>query len=157
MTGDVLVLAETSGPSFRKAAFEAVTEARRLADLLKTQVHVVAIGSGIKDHVAELGKYGADRIWVADEPALSLFHPDYYRQIVLEISKKIGPGIILVPATSAGKDLAPRIAVHLNTVVASECTQLELEHGTLVATRPAVAGKVLVKLKVKTSPSIATL
>jgi len=157
MAADVLVFAESSGSSFRKAAFEAVTEGRRLADLLRVQEHVVAVGSGIKDHVAELGKYGADKIWVADDPALALFHPEYYRQIVLEVSKKIGPGIVLVPATSAGKDLAPRVAIHLNTVVASECTQLDLENGSLVATRPAIAGKVLVRLKLKTSPSIATL
>ncbi|HEX4920579.1 MAG TPA: electron transfer flavoprotein subunit alpha/FixB family protein, partial [Candidatus Bathyarchaeia archaeon] len=157
MAGDVLVFAESFGPSFRKASFEATTEGRQLADQLKVQVHVIAVGSGIKDHVGELGRYGADKIWVTDDPALSLFNPEYYRQIVLDLSKKIDPSIILVPATSAGKDLAPRIAIHLNTVVASECTQLELENGSLVATRPAIAGKVLVKLKVKTSPSIATL
>lgn len=157
MAGDILVFAESSGASFRKAAFEAVTEGRRLADLLKVQEHVVAVGSGIKDHVAELGKYGADKILIADDPALALFHPEYYRQIVLDVSKKIGPGIILVPATSAGKDLAPRVAIHLNTMVASECIQLEIENGSLIATRPAIAGKVLIKLRMNTSPNIATL
>lgn len=157
MVNDVMVVAESSGPSFRKAAFEAVTEGRRLADHLKVQVHVVVVGSGIQDHVAELGKYGADKIWVADDPALLLFHPEYYRQIVLDVTKKVDPAIILIPATSAGKDLAPRVAIHLNTAVASDCTHLELDSGNLVATRPAIAGKVLLKLKIKTSPNIATL
>ncbi len=157
MSGPVFVFAESTGSEFRKAAFEAVTEGRRLADLLGVQEYALAIGNGMKDRVPELGKYGADKVLLADDPSLALFHPDYYRQIALDATKKINPVIILIPATSTGKDLAPRLAIHLNTVVASECTQLDLENGVMVATRPAYAGKVLIKIKVNTSPQIATL
>jgi len=94
---------------------------------------------------------------LADDPSLALFHPDYYRQIALQEIKKLNPSIILAAATSSGKDLAPRLAIHLDTAVASECTQLELENGKLIATRPAFAGKVLLRVKVNSSPSIATL
>jgi len=157
LTGEVLVLAESSGPTFRKAAFEAVTEGRRLADLLKVNEYALAIGNGLKDRASELGKYGADTVILANDPSLALFHPDYYREIALEAIKRVSPGIILIAATSAGKDLAPRLAIHLDTTVASECTQLELENGKLIATRPAYAGKVLLKVRVNSSPSIATL
>ncbi len=132
MTGEILVLAESSGPAFRKAALEAVTEGRRLADLLRVSEFVLAIGNGLKDRVGELGRYGADKVILADEPSLAIL-------------------------TSSGKDLAPRLAVHLDTAVASECTRLELESGKLVATRPAYAGKVLLRVKVNSSPCIATL
>ena len=157
MAGPVLVFAESSGSAFRKAAFEALTEGRRIADLLKVEEHALAIGNGLREKVAELGRYGADRVVLADDASLDLFHPDYYRQIALELAKSISPSIILLPSTSSGKDLAPRLAIHLNTVVASECTNLELDNGELVATRPAYAGKVLVKVKIKSSPKIATL
>ncbi len=157
MTGEVLVLAESSGPAFRKAALEAVTEGRRLADLLNVNEYALAIGNGLKERVNELGRYGADKVILADDPSLAIFHPDYYRQIALEAIKRVSPTIILASATSAGKDLAPRLAIHLHTAVASECTQLELENGKLIATRPAYAGKVLLRVKVKSSPSIATL
>lgn len=157
MAGEVLVLAESSGQSFRKASFEAVTEGRRLADLLNVRESALAIGNDLKDKVGELGKYGADNIILADDPSLALFHPDYYRQITLEAIRRVNPSIVLAAATSTGKDLAPRLAIHLNTAVASECTQLELENGKLIATRPAFAGKVLLRVKINTSPSIATL
>jgi len=94
---------------------------------------------------------------LADDPSLALFHPDYYRQIALQEIKKLNPSIILAAATSSGKDLAPRLAIHLDTAVASECTRLELEKGKLIATRPAFAGKVLLRVKINSSPSIATL
>jgi electron transfer flavoprotein alpha subunit len=157
MTGPVLVYAESSGPSFRKSALEAITEGRRLADLLKVDEYALAIGSGIRNGVQELGKYGADRIIIADYPGLALFDPDNYREIFLNAAKRTNPHIILASATSTGKDLAPRIAIHLNTGLAGECTQLDLQDNQLVATRPAYAGKVLLKVKVKNSPSIATL
>jgi electron transfer flavoprotein alpha subunit len=157
MPGPILVFAEASGSTFRKAAFEALTEGRRLADLSKTEVHALVIGSGLRNSVAQLGKYGADKILVADDPSLGLFNPDYYRQIALEAVKKTDPSIILLPATSTGKDLAPRLAIQLNTAVSTECVGLELENSELIATRPAYAGKVLMKIRVKTSPRIATL
>src|SRR5439155_1714535 len=94
---------------------------------------------------------------LADDPSLAIFHPDYYRQIALEAIKRVNPSIILAAATSTGKDLAPRLAIHLDTAVASECTHLEMENGKLIATRPAYAGKVLLRVKVNSSPSIATL
>src|SRR5467141_3532007 len=157
MQGPILVFAESSGSEFRKSAFEAVTEARRLADLSKTEVHALSIGHRIKDQAGSLGKFGADRVSVADDESLKLFQPDFYRQIALDLAKKINTRVILLPATSTGKDLGPRLAIHLNTAVATECTELEISENELIATRPAYAGKVLLKVKIKGNPRVATL
>src|SRR6267378_5970217 len=126
MQSPILVFAESSGSEFRKSAFEAITEARRLADLSKTDVHALSIGHRIKDQASSLGKFGADKVSIADDESLKLYHPDFYRQIALDLAKKINPRVILLPATSTGKDLAPRLAIHLNTAVATECTGLEI-------------------------------
>lgn len=157
MPDPIVVFAESSGSEFRKSAFEAVTEARRLADVSKAEVHALSIGRGIKERASSLGKFGADKVWVADDEMLNLFQPDLYRQIALDLARKIHPSIILLAATSSGKDLAPRLAIHLNTAVATECTELEFKDNELVATRPAYAGKVLLKVKIKGSPKVATL
>src|SRR5207245_7258895 len=157
MQGPILVFAESSGTEFRKSAFEAVTEGRRLADLSKTEVHALCIGHRVKDRASSLGKFGADKVYVADDESLNLFQPDFYRQIALDLTKKIHPSVILLPATSTGKDLAPRLAIHLNTVVATECTELEISGDDLIATRPAYAGKVLLKVKMRGNPKIASL
>lgn len=157
MSGPVLVFAESSEGRFRKSAFEALTEGRRLADKLGVEEYALAIGNGLKDQLKELGRYGADRILLAEDSRLAIFNPDYYRQITLDAVKKIAPGVILAPATSTGKDLAPRLAIHLNTAVAAESIELDLDNGHIVATRPAYAGKVLLRVKITTSPGIATL
>ena len=157
MQGPILVFAESSGSEFRKSAFEAVTEARRLADLSKTEVHALSIGHKIRDQAPSLGKFGADKVSVADYETLKFFQPDFYRQIAFDLAKKIHPSFILLPATSTGKDLAPRLAIHLDTVVATECTELEINDDEFIATRPAYAGKVLLKVKMSGNPKVATL
>ena len=157
MKGPVLVFAESSGPKFRKASYEALTEGRRLADLLGVEEYALSIGNGLAPIAGDLGRYGADHVLLSDAPTLGLFHPEYYRQISLDAVRKVSPSILLLPATSTGKDLAPRLAIHLNTGVASECIQLELQGDELVATRPAYAGKILLKVKIIGTPKIATL
>lgn len=157
MKGPILVFAETIGGDFRRASLEAVTEARRIGDQIKSTVIAVSIGHGIKSNVPKLGSYGAETVLVVDNPALATFHPDYYRSVGMDAIKKANPGVVLLPATSAGKDLAPRLAIHLNTEVASECTSLEVEGDRLVATRPVYAGKMLLRITMKSSPFIATL
>ncbi len=157
MTGPILVFAESSGSQLRKAALEAVTVGRRLADELKVEEYVLSIGSGLQNIDAEVGKHGADHLFICEDPSLGLFHPDFYKQIALDVIHKTSPGIFLLPATSTGKDLAPRLAIHLNTGVATECVQIGLENGEFVATRPAYAGKVLLKVRINGSPKIATL
>jgi len=119
--------------------------------------YALAIGNDLKDRAKELGRYGADKVFLADDSSLEPFNADYYRQVALDVIKRTEPSMILAAATSTGKDLAPRLAIHLNTAVASECTQLEVDNGQIVATRPAYAGKVLLKVKIKSTPSIATL
>ncbi len=157
MVGPVLVFTESFGPRIRKSSYEAATEGHRLADFLGTQEYALSIGNGLDPVVEELGKYGVDHVLLSESPDLELFHPDYYREVVLDAVRKISPSILLFSATSTGKDLAPRLAIHLDTGLASECVQLELQSEQLVATRPAYAGKVLLKVKVNGTPKIATL
>lgn len=155
--GPVLVFAEAFGQDFRKASLEAVTEGKRIAGLLNTSLVAVAIGYGIKETASRLGAYGTDKVLVADTPYLKTFHPDYYRTLGLEAVQKTNPCIILIPATSSGKDLAPRLAIHLNTVVATESTKLDIEGDRLIATRPVYAGKAFLRVTMKSTPFIATL
>src|SRR5207245_9828900 len=107
MQGPILVFAESSGSKFRKSAFEAVTEARRLADLSKTEVHALSIGHKIRDEASSLGKSGADKASVAEDEMSKLSQPDFYRQIALDLAKRLNPSVILIPAPPTVTDLAP--------------------------------------------------
>ena len=87
MAQGVLVFAEQVDGSFRKIAYEAVSEGRRLADTLGDTVSAVVFGSGVDGIAGELAQYGADKIFVGDDPALADYTTDAYTNMLFEVVK----------------------------------------------------------------------
>ena len=70
MVQSVLAISEQSDGVFRKVTFEAISEGRRIADSMGCDLITMVLGSKVEKISAELGKYGADRILVADREDL---------------------------------------------------------------------------------------
>jgi len=157
MANGVLVIAEQSGGVFRKVTFEALSEARKLADTLGDNVSVAAIGSGITDTAAGLSAYGADRILVADNNDLADCLNDAYSLATAAIIEKEAPRIVLLGATSQGKDLAARLAARLDAPLGMDCVALHMENGSLTITRNMYGGKLLVDLELCGVPAIVAI
>jgi electron transfer flavoprotein alpha subunit len=64
---------------------------------------------------------------------------------------------VIMPATSMGKDLAPRLAVRIDGAVAPDVTSIAVEDGTIVAQRPVYAGKALIKVKINSAKKVFSL
>ncbi len=157
MAQGVLVIVEQTGGTFRKAALEALSEGRRLADQLGEKVFAAVLGSGIAGAAAGLAAYGADRILVADGEVLADFLTDAYTQVVAGIVAGQEPKFILLGATSQGKDLAARLAARLDAPLGMDGVALRLEEGRLVVTRNMYGGKVLAEVELAGVPAIAAL
>ena len=157
MPGTILTFAETRDGKLRRASLEAVSEARRLADGLGVQVECVVVGSGVKPLAAELGSYGADRVHVFDAPELAAYATEIHARAVAQVVASSKPGIVLIPFTAAGKDLAPRVAAKLGAGLASDCVALEIKDGKLQARRPMYSGKAFATVSWAGDPQIATL
>ena len=157
MAQGVLVFAEQVDGSFRKIAYEAVSEGRRLADTLGETVTAVVLGSGVDGIAGELGKYGADKILVGDDPALTDYTTEAYTKVLFDIVKDNDPRILLLGASSQGKDLSARLAVRLGVGLAMDCITLKLDGEKLVATRPMYGGKVLAEVALEGVPQMSAL
>ena len=153
----ILVFAEQRDNKFKKTAFEAVRTARTLADQLDGEVVALVIGGSVGEIAPTLGRYGAHKVVVVENPKLALYVSGAYATIVAESATARQASVVLVPATALGKDLAPRVAVKLNAGLASDCTELRVEGTDIVATRPIYAGKALTSLKVVSPVKIFTL
>jgi electron transfer flavoprotein alpha subunit len=106
---------------------------------------------------AELAHYGADKVLVGDNEIFKNYSAEGYTKTIVAVAKNVDPEIILLPASSFGKDLGPRLAAHLNVGLATDCVKLKLENGTLHAMRPMYAGKILAEHQLLASPQIASL
>lgn len=157
MAKNVLVFAEQKQGEFRKAAFEAVSEGKRLAGALGMQVVALAVGKGITDAAKVLGKYGADKVLVADADLFEYYDPEGFSRVVANAAREVDPQIILFTASSMGRDLAPNVAAKLETGMASDVIKLEVVDGKLQALRPVYAGKARITVEFNKEPNIVTL
>jgi electron transfer flavoprotein alpha subunit len=149
----VLVIAEQIDGAFRKVTFEALSAARRL----DTQVVAVVLGSGIEGAAAELGKYGAAKILVADDTALAEYTVDAYTEVVAAIVGQTRPDVVILGATSQGKELAGRLSARLDAGLATDCVAIDKDGGQVVATRPMYGGKILADVTLSGTPAIVAL
>jgi electron transfer flavoprotein alpha subunit len=157
MAQGVLVFAEQVDAVFRKIAFEAVSEGRRLADILGEMVTAIVLGHGVDSMAGELGKYGADKILMGDDPALGDYTTDAYTNVLFDIVKNNDPRILVLGATSQGKDLCARLAARLGVGLAMDCIALGLEGEKLIATKPMYGGKILADVAVEGQPQMSAI
>lgn len=157
MAQGVLVFAEQVDGNFRKIAYEAVSEGRRLADTLGDTVSAVVFGSGVEGIAGELAQYGADKIFVGDDPALADYTTDAYTNMLFEVVKDNDPRILLFGASSRGKDLSARLAARLGVGLAMDCIALKLDGEKLIATRPMYGGKVLAEVALEGVPQMSAI
>lgn len=157
MTQNVLVVAEQVEGVFRKVTFEALSAAQQLAAALGGEVSAVVMGSGIESAAAELKSYGADRILIADDGALADFTTEAYTGALARVVDQVKPGVVLLGATTQGKDLAARLSARLNAALATDTIGLRVEDGQVVATRPMYGGKILADLALSGAPVIISV
>jgi electron transfer flavoprotein alpha subunit len=157
MAQGVWTIVEQRDGEIRKITYEIVSEGRRLADELGQELTVVLLGSGIKDKATELGHYGADRVLVADDSRLGTYTTGAYVSVISQLAKAEEPAMILMGASSQGKDLSARLSARMGVGMAQDCTVFSLEDGNLVAIRPTYAGKAYEKVTFEDSwPQMAT-
>jgi electron transfer flavoprotein alpha subunit len=157
MSNDVLVVAEIRDGALKKISFEMLGEGRRIADQLGGSVFAVALGEGIGDAIAPLAHYGADKVFVADDPVLAEYTAEAYSNVLAGLINEIQPALVLLGATTQGKDLAPRLAARLAAGLASDCTGFAVQDGELHITRPIYAGKAIATVREAARPYMATV
>jgi len=157
MAQGIWIVAEQREGELRKISFELTSEARRLADQLGQSVTAILLGSDIKGKAPELGKYGADKVIVADDNRLATYTTDAYVSVIAQLAQSGEPAIMLLGASVQGKDLSGRLAARLGVGMVQDCVAFSLENGNLVAKRPIYAGKAYATVTFKDSvPQIAT-
>ena len=150
----VLAIAEQRDGHFRKVTYEALSEGRRIADGLGVDLAALVIGSGVETAAGELGKYGADKIIVADHPRLVEYLTDAYTTVVAGVIAEVDPQVVIMGASTQGKDLAARLAARLNAGLAMDCVAVRVDDGNILAARPLYGGKVLAEVALSGKPQI---
>jgi electron transfer flavoprotein alpha subunit len=157
MAQGVFAISEQRDGELRKVSFEVVSEGRRVADGLGSDLTAVVLGSGVEGLAEELKKYGPDKIWLADDPALADYTTDGYTNVLSDLIRSADPAVVIIGASAQGKDLAGRLAARLDAGVAMDCVAVKIDNGRLTYTRPMFGGKILADVEIEGAPQIVAI
>ena len=135
---------------------EMLSKATELAGKRQTEVAALLIGHEVKGKANELMNYGANKVYVVDNPTLKNFQSEAYLSALTTLVKEHRPEIILIGSTRKGRELAARLATRFETGCVPDCTNLSLdEQGHLIAERVVYGGNASATHLFQTKPQIA--
>ncbi|MFC1991521.1 electron transfer flavoprotein subunit alpha/FixB family protein [Chloroflexota bacterium] len=155
----VIVYTEVSEGKLSSIATELLGCGRKLADDLGQELSAVLIGSEISGLAQEAIAFGADKVYVVDDPLLKDYQTDSYLPSMVKVASQVMPQVILLGQTTIGRDLAPRLAFRLETAATLDCVVLEIDSDSkrLLQTKPVYGGNAQAVFTYDSDPQIATV
>ncbi|VHW94913.1 electron transfer flavoprotein subunit alpha [Clostridioides difficile] len=156
----VWVIGEQREGKINPVTIELIGEGRKLADQLGKELEVVIAGYEVEKEVKELLHYSVDKVYYINDPLLKDFTTDGYAISIANLIERKKPEVVLVGATSIGRDIAPRIAGKVGTGLTADCTKLEIDStdNKLLQTRPAFGGNLMATIVCpKNRPQMSTV
>ena len=106
----VLVYTESEEGKFKKIAFEALSYAKGIANILGTSVIAVSINGNQTD---QLGKYGASKVLSVSNDKLEDFNASAYADVIAQAAEQEAANIIVISSSANCKYLAPLLAINM--------------------------------------------
>lgn len=143
----VWVFIEQERGQVHPVSWELMGAGRKLADKLSVDLAAVVLGAkggATEAAAAEAFCYGADVSYVVADELLADYRNESYTKALTEVVNAYKPEILLLGATTLGRDLAGSVATTLLTGLTADCTELDVDaDGSLAATRPTFGGSLL--------------
>ena len=141
---NVYVFVEQREGVIQNVGLELLGKARELADALNEKVYAMLLGHDLTTQAQECIAYGADTVLRVNAPELATYVTEPYAQAIYQIIRDNKPSIVLIGATTIGRDLGPRLSARVETGLTADCTGLEIsEERDLLMTRPAFGGNLM--------------
>ena len=156
MANKILAIFEQREGSLKKVSYEVASVASKLAKELNLEVEAVVVGNDVND-LNNISKYGIQKIIHLKNSEFSNYTSSGYTEAISNYSKEVNAVCLIVGNTSLGNDLAPRLAVKLNSGCITDCVNLQVESGEVIATRPIYAGKAFTKVKLSSVVKVCTI
>lgn len=128
-----------------EVAYELVGKARALADERGCRVVALLAEFGARDDAGSLVAAGADAVLRCRDERFASCDAEVYAEWICALARERRPEAILYGATVFGRELAPGVAVRLETGLTADCTVLSIDRrtGLLQQTRPAFGGNLM--------------
>ncbi len=130
-----------------RVTLQLLSRATDLANRLGARVCATVFGYQVDEWVGEYIAHGARKVYVVEDKSLKDYSTDLYVTLMERLAGEHRPEIILIGATTFGREYAPRVAKRLGTGLTADCVGLDInEDGLLVQTAPAFGGNLLTRI-----------
>ncbi len=123
---NVCVYCEFEEGRIQEVSYELLTKGRSLANQLHCKLEALVLGEGLSGMENEISRYGVDTIYMADDKRLYPYTTLPHTAVAVGLFRETKPQIVLMGATSIGRDLGPRISSSLTSGLTADCTNLEI-------------------------------
>lgn len=157
---NIWVFIELDNGTPKSVGLELVAAGKELASETKEQVVAVVIGSRAEEAAQIAIEHGADSAVIVDSAEYASYSTDAYTNAMTQLVDKYQPSVILIGATTNGRDLGPRLACRLQTGLTADCIALAMDGdtGNVEWTRPAFSGNLMATIVCeRTRPQIGTI
>ncbi len=148
---NTLVIAELSEGKVRKCTHSAINFARQVGGTFS----ILVIGSNARAAAVEVTGFGAAAVLTAEDAALENPIAERYAPTVAAVAA--GFDVVVVTASSFGKDLAPRVAAKLGAGYASDIAAVKVDGDKLSYKRPMFAGNAYGWCEITTSKQVVSV
>ncbi|MGD8603420.1 MAG: electron transfer flavoprotein subunit alpha/FixB family protein [Anaerolineales bacterium] len=156
MSDNVFVYIDHFQGEASPASWEAIGAAKTLAADLGGEATAVVIGHDVESMAQQAVEHGADKVLLADDAGLKDFRAEAYANVLSKVVE--GAAVVLFPTSGQTRELAGMVAVDLETGIAPDAVELEVDGQAVKVTRPIYAGKLLTKVVFESGkPQIITL
>lgn len=140
MPSAVVVCTWTQGAVPGSETEEALTFGRRAASLLASPLHWLVLGPAPAGGLGVGPRFGVQAVHHCASEALREFSPDRYVEGTYRYCQEHKPRLLVFTQTQDVRLVAPRLAARLGSAVVTNCTDLEIAEGKLLATAAAYGG-----------------
>ena len=161
MSQEVWIFAEQSQGKLLPVSLELLAKGQELSYRLGGKLAAILVGGKVRKLAFELMDYGCEKVYMAEDPQLSLYQGDFYADLLARLISENKPEIVLWGATPIGRELAPWVAAKLKTGLTAHCTDLYIEEidgePRLVQVVSGWGGNISLKIVCNTNPQMATV
>jgi len=138
-------------------AFELISKGKEFSSALNMKLSVALLGDKIDAKASEYFAYGADRAYIAENPALANVNAESFAEALFQISQQNDVKILLLPSTKRGKELGPRVAQKLRAGCVTDATAVEVKDGNLHISRYSLGGNTVAVEMIKALHKVITV
>ena len=149
---NIWVFFELSDGRPKRVCLEMMQKAKELAEGSSEKAVAVIIDPEPEEAARAAFEYGADQVLTVRQK----FFFESAAYILEKLAEKYEPRIVMIGATTEGRDLAAAASVRLHAGIASECTDVVITGSGVFWIRPSYDGRLNTNIGIEESPMIGT-